>query len=87
MGMIFDFSLSKCGGTGRAPIDRLAVANNRVGKKKGVKFSGDRRLICIINGEVGIVPVTENSQPFKLLFLNFDPFIGLFLEGTIVEKK
>ncbi len=79
--LILHLGLSQGGMTGGAPVHRLLAAGHRPGDQKVVELPGDRRLIGIVDGQIGLLPVAQDTQAAKLGALDVDPLPGILAAG------
>ena len=77
--LILDLGLGKRGLRPGAPKDRLLAAVDESLLDHVPERTDDRGLIPGIQRQVGMLPVTENTQPAKLSALDVDKFAGVLL--------
>ncbi len=76
--LIFDLGFGERGLFDGRPHHRLGAAIELAGVGEFEQFGDDRRLGLEFHGEIGIVPVALDAEPFELGALHCDPFGGIF---------
>ncbi len=78
---IFHLSFGQGGATRGAPMDGFAAAADQAPEQKIIEFPGDGRLVGIVGGEIGILPVAKHPQALKFFALDRNPFVGVTTTG------
>src|SRR4051794_12112320 len=70
--LVFDLRLSECGLRAAAPINWLQAFINEPLLHENRERAQDIRFVTGIEGEVRVLPLAENAEPFELLALDID---------------
>ena len=57
-------------------MDRLQALIDVATSEEAAQFADDSRLIAIAHGQVGVFPISEDTQPFELGALDIDEALG-----------
>lgn len=69
---VFDFSISKCGAAGNAPVNGFLAAINEALIDDIGEHAEFIRFVFLIESKIWILPVAENAEAFKLRALKID---------------
>ena len=87
---ILDFRLGKSGLVRRAPEHRLQSLIDASPLYECAELTNDRGLIARIHREIGVLPITQDAEPLKLLTLNHVKFFRIFpaesADGRSIER-
>ncbi len=78
---VLDFGLGQGGSTGNAPIDRLLAAVHKPLLDEVRHKAQLLGLVCLIERQVGMLPVSEHAQPLELRALDADVLPRISLAG------
>ena len=78
VGRIFHLCLGQGSDTGGAPVNGLCTLHNVPIQKYPAELPGNGGLIAVIHGEIGIIPVPQDTKAFKFLPLNLYKFFSVF---------
>ena len=73
---VFDFSLRECSLTSRAPVNRFEPLVHGPRLEELPEGLRDGRLERVRHRQVGILPVTEDTETLEVLLLNVDELVG-----------
>ena len=74
---IFNFGFRQRGFFHRGPHDRFGPAIKLAGFGEFHQLRNDGRFRREIHGEIGIIPIPIDAEPFELLTLNIDPILRI----------
>ncbi len=75
--VVFNFGLGKGGLAAAAPVDRLLAAKQAAVQGELAALSGDGRLVAVVHGQVGIVPLAHDTEALELVSLDVDELLGV----------
>ena len=75
--VVLDLGLGQGSTTLRAPMDRLQAPFHVPGEHETVKSGGDLGLICVVHGQIRVIPAPEHSETYELVALHLVEAVGV----------
>ncbi|VTR68162.1 hypothetical protein DESC_70002 [Desulfosarcina cetonica] len=75
--VIFDLGFGQGRFAVAAPVDRFLAAEKAALQGELAALPGDDRLITVIHGQVGVVPLAHDAQALEFLTLDVDELLGV----------
>ncbi len=76
--LILHLGFGKGSNTRGTPVNGLFLSIERTGGDESTQFSNLSCLVGVIDGPVGVVPVSQDPQPYEFLSLDGNVLFGVF---------